>query len=68
MSNLIPISEAAKLLGVHAETLRRWEGVYAQLDYFWRLCQGQKSCGQIQFGDFLERLSLAFLASLGSAT
>ena len=25
MSKLIPISEAAKLLGVHAETLRRWE-------------------------------------------
>jgi excisionase family DNA binding protein len=25
MPKLIPISEAAKLLGVHAETLRRWE-------------------------------------------
>jgi excisionase family DNA binding protein len=25
MSKFVPISEAAKLLGVHAETLRRWE-------------------------------------------
>ena len=25
MRKLIPISEAAKLLGVHADTLRRWE-------------------------------------------
>src|SRR5258708_39876859 len=25
MHKLIPISEAAKLLGVHADTLRRWE-------------------------------------------
>jgi pimeloyl-ACP methyl ester carboxylesterase len=31
-------------------------GVYAQLDYFWQLCQGEKSCGQIQFGALSEPL------------